>query len=192
MKYNHINFAPVEHTSTAALEAMPLEGMSFSVQYNVTNATPAAGAFEVELGDINVLTKANHGMALGLKVQVSSATTLPDGLLASTDYFVIPLNSGSFELAASLADALNGIAIEIGDAGTGVHTITPTALAGGAIKMQESVDGQNWYDISGVTANITASTIAKFDGTSRCGQIRPYLSLTAGQLQVTIKANTKE
>ncbi len=191
MKYNHVNFDSANYTSTTALSAIPMDqANSFAVQYAATVTTPSAGTFTAAATDI--CTKAAHTMETGLKVQVSSATTLPAGLSAATDYFVIYLTANTFKLATSLANALAGTAVDITDAGTGAHTITPTALAGGVIKMQESVDGQTWYDISGVTANITATATAKLEGTSKCGQVRPYLTMTAGQLTLVIKANTKQ
>lgn len=67
----------------------------------------------------------DHGYYTGLKVQVSSSNTLPTGLSASTDYWVINIDSDSFRLATSLANALAGTDIDITGAGTGTMTVTP-------------------------------------------------------------------
>lgn len=182
-------------TFTKELPAITLTGFYYSVQYNVEITTPVAGAFTVEL-DVDDIPTSNlnfvsHQMETGLKVRVSSATTLPDGLASDTDYFVIKVDADKFKLASSLQNAKDGVNIEILDEGTGVHTVTPTEIAGAVVKLQESVDGTNWYDISGKTHNITAGVIGKFEGTCHCGQIRPYLTMTAGQLNITINSNTK-
>lgn len=191
MQFNNYKTDSASYTYTQGLSGIPMDNAnSFVVQYDITVTTPSAGAFTAAAS--NICTKAAHGMTTGLKAQVSSATTLPGGLSAATDYFVISLSANTFSLAASLADAQAGTAIDILDAGTGVHTITPTALAGGVLKMQESPNGTDWYDISGVTANITATVKALFQSTSKCGQVRPYLTMTAGQMSVQLTVNTKE
>lgn len=56
-------------------------------------------------------------------VHVSSSGTLPAPLLAATDYYVIPLGRGAWQLAADLADARAGTAITLTDAGSGTHTL---------------------------------------------------------------------
>lgn len=193
MKFNHINHATLDATYTQGLEAISMnEANSFVVQYDITVTTPSAGTFTAATTDL--CTKVGHGMVTGLKVRVSSTVTLPAGLAAATDYFVVAISADTFKLAATLNDAIAStpVIVDITSTGSGVHTITPTSLAGGVLKMQESVDGTTWYDISGVTANITATVKALFTGTSKCGQIRPHLTMTAGQLSVTLKTNTKE
>ncbi len=51
---------------------------------------------------------------------------LPLNLLTVTDYWFIKTGASTGKLALSLADALAGVAVDIGDAGTGVHTISDT------------------------------------------------------------------
>lgn len=60
----------------------------------------------------------------GTRVRLTTTTTLPAGLALATDYYVIRLSDSTFKLASSYANALAGTAIDITDAGTGVHTIT--------------------------------------------------------------------
>ena len=62
-------------------------------------------------------------LLLGTKVRVASGTTLPAGLAANTDYYYIPVTTGTGKLATSYANAIAGTAIDITDAGTGTHTI---------------------------------------------------------------------
>lgn len=70
------------------------------------------------------LSAASHGFPTGLKVRVSTSGTLPAGLTASTDYYVIATGASVFQLATSRANAFAGTAIDITDAGSGTHTCT--------------------------------------------------------------------
>lgn len=62
----------------------------------------------------------------GDRCQVSSDDTLPAGLAAATDYYVIKTAAGRLKLATTLANAYAGSAVSLSDAGTGTHTITKT------------------------------------------------------------------
>lgn len=64
------------------------------------------------------LTCNGHGLRDGWQVIVSSTTTLPAGLSASTRYFVRDATPNSFRLASEP----NATAIDITDAGTGTHS----------------------------------------------------------------------
>lgn len=65
----------------------------------------------------------------GMKVRASSTTTLPTGLVAATDYFVIRISATTVKLATTLANALAGTAIDITAQGSGTHTLTHTLTA---------------------------------------------------------------
>lgn len=58
----------------------------------------------------------------GTRVRLTTTTTLPGGLSLATDYYVIRLSDTTFSLATSYANAVDGTAINITDAGTGTHT----------------------------------------------------------------------
>lgn len=60
----------------------------------------------------------------GTRVQFSSTDTLPTGLSANTDYWLIFQSTTTFKVASSLANALAGTAIDITAAGSGTHTMT--------------------------------------------------------------------
>lgn len=154
----------------------------YSVQQVVTVSTPSAGVFTAAASDI--CTKSSHGMKTGLKVRVSTDTTLPAGLSASTDYFVIYVSASTFKLATTLNNANSGTAIDITNAGTGIHTITPTAIAGCNVKYQGSNDNLNWIDLASAT-NITATVnllTEKVD--PMFNYVRAYFTMTAGQISV--------
>lgn len=152
----------------------------YGVSLDITNSNPSAGAFTA--ADTDICTKNAHGFLTGLKVQLTTTGTLPAGLSLATDYFVIYLAANTFKLAASLADAKAGTAVDITDAGTGTHTITPTALAGATYKIQGSIDGSVYADI-GSAVNITASATALIEKVDPMyNYARVYYTLTAGQL----------
>jgi hypothetical protein len=60
----------------------------------------------------------------GTRVQVSTTTTLPGGLAAATNYYVIKVSDSTVKLATSYANAIAGTAIDITSTGTGTHTMS--------------------------------------------------------------------
>ena len=86
--------------------------------YASSSAFTAVAATDVITAASNILVET------GLEVYVSSSTTLPAGLSASTSYYMIFQSATTFKLATSLANALAGTAIDITDTGTGTHTVT--------------------------------------------------------------------
>lgn len=59
----------------------------------------------------------------GTRVQVATTTTLPAGISAATNYYIINVSSTVVKLATSLANALAGTDVDITDQGTGTHTL---------------------------------------------------------------------
>lgn len=98
---------------------------NFSVKTSealVRSVTQASG---IDTGTEIITTTVGNFYWTGLRVQVSSSVTLPTGLSASTDYYVISLGDSTFKLASSLANAVAGTAIDITGVGTGTMTVTP-------------------------------------------------------------------
>lgn len=76
----------------------------------------------------DTFTAAAHGLNSGDgPFRVSSSTTLPAGLSATVDYWIIYVDANSFKLAESRALAGAGTAVAITDNGTGTHTLADTA-----------------------------------------------------------------
>ena len=161
----------------------------------VTVTTPSAKNF-VD-GDVSVandtITITSHGLKTGLKVAATTSGTLPGGLSA-TDYWVIVSDSNTIKLATSAANAIAGTAIGITSAaGGGTHTLTPAAISSSTVKVQGSNDETNWVDISGATANITA-TGSLLINVADVGYrwIRPVYTITTGQVSVSTLVTGKE
>lgn len=115
--------------------------------------TDAGVASEVNVDDSEIIIP-SHGFPLGFKVRLTTTGTLPAPFLVATDYFVIPLDASTIQLAASLADAIAEIPIAIVDQGSdeAVNTATGVALAGASITFKKSNDRTNWENIQAATA----------------------------------------
>ena len=83
--------------------------------------------FTVDAGS-DTLTVANT-YATGAAIEISSTDTVPGGLTAGTQYYVIRISDTEIQLAATLEDARAGIAIDITDAGSGDLGIKQQSLA---------------------------------------------------------------
>lgn len=91
----------------------------------LTNTIAAFSTFTAATDDILTST-GTLGFANLLpytRVQVSTTTTLPAGLSAATDYYVIKLTDTTCKLATSYANAVAGTAIDITSTGSGTHTM---------------------------------------------------------------------
>lgn len=174
------------YLTTATSEAVDLLHFTgFAAQFNCDNTTPAAGEFTANV--TNICTKASHGFVTGLKVQVSSDDTLPGGLSASTDYFIIKGTDNTFSFSDTLAHALAGTnIIDITSSGTGTHTITPTPIAGASVKLMGSIDGVNYVDLASQTSNITGDVNVLFNQSGVYYRyVKAQFTATAGQVQIT-------
>lgn len=163
-----------------------------SLQAVITVNTPAAATFTAAVTDI--CTSVASGFKTGLKIRGTTTTTLPAGLALATDYFVIYIDADTYKVASSLANALIGTAVDITNTGTGVHTFTPTAIAGGLVTLQQSNDGTNYSAVATGTA-ITASAVVvieKVDPTLKYARVK--YEVTAGQVSsvnnVLVKGET--
>lgn len=137
-------------------------------------------------GAFTDFTIPSHGLPEGLKGQLTTTGTLPTGLSLATDYFIIPVDSNTVRFASTLANATASVPIPVNVTTQGVdgsvNTFTPTSLAGGTIKLQQSNDNSNWSDLGSAT-NITVDAtiyLEKDRPTSR--YVRTYLTLTAGHI----------
>lgn len=87
-----------------------------------TNTLVAFSNFTADAGT-DIITHTNINLLNYSTVQVSTTTTLPAGLSAATNYFVIKVTDLTCKLATSYANAVAGTAIDITSTGTGTHTI---------------------------------------------------------------------
>jgi len=89
----------------------------------------------------------------GDTINFTTTNTLPAGLSLATDYYAIPYQRKTtcrIKVAATYADAMEGIAIDLTDAGVGTHTVTKTAeprYSGSFVIDTESAHDENIKDI---------------------------------------------
>ena len=88
----------------------------------LTNTLVAFSTFTADAGT-DLLTHTNINLLNLSQVQVSTTTTLPAGLAAATNYFVIKVTDTTCRLATSYANAVANTFIDITTAGSGVQTI---------------------------------------------------------------------
>ena len=88
----------------------------------------APAAITVATDAITVTINADRWLT-GMKVRMTTTGTLPTGIAALTDYFVIRVSATTIKLAASLANALAGTAVDITAVGSGTHTLTHSLTA---------------------------------------------------------------
>ncbi len=94
----------------------------------------------------DIVTATAHGLQTGMCVRVSnSGGALPGNLAAATDYAVIVIDANTLYLATNWTNAMAGTEIDITDAGTGTHTLTPTTSAAFALVGSAAL-AQTWLD----------------------------------------------
>lgn len=168
-------------------------GDSFSCVAVLDVDTPAAVV--VDSADIDFATRVwdapAHGLSEGMKVRLTTSDTLPAPLALSTDYFVIVVDADSFKLASTLVNAQAGTAIALVDSGVGDQTVTPTALAGGAIKLQQANNTDYPVDL-GSSTNITVDATLAFEkDRPTMRYIRALITLTAGHISADLQIIVK-
>lgn len=83
--------------------------------------TPGTPTFTFTAAADDVVTANAHGLIAGTRVTLTtSAADLPLNLTIATNYFLRDVTTNTFKLALTPG----GAAVDIGDAGTGTHTIT--------------------------------------------------------------------
>lgn len=87
----------------------------------------------------------------GEKVRVSTTGTLPAGLSANTDYYVIKISDTEIRLATTIANAYIGTEITLTSDGSGTHTVELFSVQV-VCYQQETIDTQTIGTSDGVTA----------------------------------------
>ena len=165
--------------STSSLTAAAGTWTNIRVPLVVADDTFTANA------DTEQFTAADHGLETGDgPAQVSSSTTLPAGLTAATDYWIIKIDEDTFQLATSLANAYAGTAQAITTDGTGTHTLSDTS------DTERGLDGEFLYTLTQTETDVTASELLVVTNDKRraftASASTDELSLTAHELHTGI------
>lgn len=92
-----------------------------------TNQSFTFGDGDVDTG-ADTITETSHNLFTGAIVRLTTTGTLPTGLSAGTDYYVIRATANTFKLATTAANADAGTAVDITAAsGGGTHTLTASS-----------------------------------------------------------------
>lgn len=109
---------------TDTLEAYPGDtGFSAAEILTQPYALQWGAQFNFTAAATDVITANGHGLHVGTRLRFTTTTTLPAGLVAATDYYVIEVTENTFKVSATPG----GGPVDITDAGTGTHTATQPA-----------------------------------------------------------------
>ena len=109
---------PVE-VKPRGVALIPLAEATDTLFVKSSLADAEIGEFTADASGDNI-EAASHGLVAGRIVRFTTTGTLPAGLSADTDYFVISSAPSTFKVSAYP----NGTTVDITDAGTGTHTVT--------------------------------------------------------------------
>ena len=194
--YDSATFAYTSNGSALSLES--IFGFSVQAQWVVTTATAAALASATDINSTtDVFTKTAHGFYTGLKVALTTGTTLPAGLSA-TNYYVIRLTSSTFQIASSQANALAGTPVLFTNNGTGTQTFTPAALGTCTVKLQATNDDASDSRVTAVWTDLASPQTVTATGNylwnvsdSYYAYVRITGTTDAGQVVMSAKLNAK-
>src|SRR5579859_5024629 len=135
-----VSWAYVPYWVTPAVRCVPqLELLMWSdATDNVTAASLYGGvlqAFTIAADNADsiafpIITDAGHGLFTGDgPVRLTTSGTLPAGLLANTDYWIVKLTADTYELATSFANAMASTPVVVAFTGNGTGTLTITGTA---------------------------------------------------------------
>ncbi len=113
------------------------------------SVTPAADLVFTAENVSNVMTSVAHGLSTGDGPWplTNAGGALPTGTAADTPYWIIELTDDTFQIAASLADALALTPVNFTTDGTGIHTLrraTNDAAIIGLVSKLNAVPGKNF------------------------------------------------
>ena len=123
--------------------------------------TVAAGAVTTAT-DIWTVASNTAKWITGMKVRVSTTGGLPAPLVAATDYYIIRASAATIQFATTLANAQNGVVIDITTQGTGNHTATYQSTA----RTQGEIGGEETHTMSATELLSHTHTATSDDGSS--------------------------
>lgn len=128
-----------------------------TINSNTFTASSSSGLLLTYTNDFNNLSK----------VRFTTTTTLPTGLVAGTDYWLIRVSATTARVATTFANAIAGTAIAFTDAGTGTHTVTlrlPRYSDGAGV--QAFMFNSNATALGAGTPNLTLPSYTNSAGTA--------------------------
>lgn len=121
-------------TSTPSLET--------DVEVDVPTAKAFASATDISTANGNI-TESSHGYETGDVGQLTTSGSLPTGFSLSTNYYVIKIDTNTYRLATSLANAQAGTQVIPTAVGSGNQTFTLTTNTYVASKLAAAVNAHS-------------------------------------------------
>jgi len=114
------------HYRLVNLDVDPGNPNRIRITTTVTGNVLAGRTFPFAAAAVNTatdtITLADHGLVNGVMVNIDTTATLPNGITAGTDYFIINATTNTFQLSTTLnAPTL----VDILTQGTGTHSVVP-------------------------------------------------------------------
>lgn len=125
------------------------------IEGDLTPFLPVTVAAFTAEADNDTCTATAHGLLTGDgPVQLTTNGDLPLGLATSTNYWIIKVDANNFKLAASLADAYEGTAVDI----TGDTTDTDNVVAVAATLRNAGIPAYQWLTAADILSLVFTET----------------------------------
>lgn len=173
------------------------------LKYGVTlvATVPTSDTFGCVSGT-DVCTSSGQIWATGLQGTMGTTGTLPGNLTTGVNYWAVQQSTSAgvdFKVASSLGNAVAGTTIDVTSVGTGIHTFFPVAFVSAAVKLQGSVDGTNYADLpikatGDATKSLTILAAGNYylsEDNAAVNYIRPYISISGGQVNIIQRSKVK-
>lgn len=115
---NNFNALLAKLDLDVSISSVPITSISTGTTPTIINRNLPFTSADVNTGT-ETITITSHGFVNGNKVRFISSGTLPGGLSANIDYFIINTTVNTFQISATLG----GSAINLTSGGTGTHTV---------------------------------------------------------------------
>ena len=156
----HVGFGLMKAVDTESFPgAVRMQEKAFATAFHTTYSKTFTVDAATEIFTVGNIPSANNLVA----VTVSSATTLPAGMLTGSTYYIARIDGSTGYFALNLDEAIRGTTtLNITDAGTGVHTLT--SVDPGTINhfvkdpktnyhYAHDSNGKVWVECADITAN---------------------------------------
>lgn len=138
-----------------------------------------------------IFTIANHGYAYGLKIRFTTSGTLPAGISAGVDYYLLNVTTDDFVIATSMANLADGIFVNTTDGGSGTHTVNVQAAVGPWIELYGTIDDENYFLVQNSRKEITEEFTSIEHEVAYYHKLKVRIKIQGGQYNVNCKIMTK-
>ena len=144
--------APIAASDAATKEYADAvaQGLSVKEASRLASTANFSGTYYNSSGTVSAVTTGadsltinNHPFNVGERVYITTTATLPGGLSALTEYFIIDTDANTIKLATTKANAIAGTAIDLTSTGSGTIVVEHTKYIEASGNGLLSVDSTN-------------------------------------------------